>query len=91
RMGVASGLINLGGNVLTFGPAQHNEDGLWKIGIQHPRLPRGNNVAVLVLEQGSVVTSGIYERTLEVDGNTYHHILDPTTGYPIQSDLASLT
>lgn len=91
RMGVASGLINLGGNVLTFGPAQHNEDGLWKIGIQHPRLPRGNNVAVLALEQGSVVTSGIYERTLEVDGNTYHHILDPTTGYPIQSDLASLT
>jgi thiamine biosynthesis lipoprotein len=33
----------------------------------------------------------IYERTLTVNGKTYHHILSPETGYPIESQLASLT
>lgn len=91
RVGVARGLINLGGNVLTFGHAEHNEDGLWQIGIQHPKLPRGNNVAILKIGAGSVVTSGIYERTLTYEGKTYHHIFESQTGYPVASDIASLT
>lgn len=91
RVGVSRGLINLGGNVLTFGPASHNVDGLWQIGIQHPKLPRGNNVAILKVGAESVVTSGIYERTLTYEGKTYHHIFDSQTGYPITSDVASLT
>ena len=39
----------------------------------------------------SVVTSGIYERHLEINGKDYHHIFDSETGYPIETDLASLT
>lgn len=39
----------------------------------------------------SVVTSGVYERKFEWQGKTYHHIFDSQTGYPIQTDLASLT
>lgn len=91
RVGVTSGLINLGGNVLTFGPAMHNEDGLWRIGIQNPTLPRGNNVAVIKIGEESVVTSGVYERTFEFEGKTYHHIFDSQTGYPVVTDVASLT
>ncbi|MGT2754672.1 FAD:protein FMN transferase [Streptococcus ovis] len=91
RVGVVSGLINLGGNVLTFGPAMHNEDGLWRIGIQNPTLPRGNNVAVIKIGEESVVTSGVYERTFEFEGKTYHHIFDSQTGYPVATDVASLT
>lgn len=91
RVGVTSGLINLGGNVLTFGPAMHNEDGLWRIGIQNPTLPRGNNVAVIKIGEESVVTSGVYERTFEFEGRTYHHIFDSQTGYPVATDVASLT
>ncbi|HEL1961601.1 TPA: FAD:protein FMN transferase [Streptococcus suis] len=91
RIGVEAGLINLGGNVLTFGQAPHNPDGCWRIGIQDPQKPRGENVLVLNIGEESVVTSGIYERTLTVNGKTYHHILSPKTGYPIESPLASLT
>ena len=91
RMGVVAGLINLGGNVLTMGQAPHNEDGLWRIGIQHPKMPRGNNVVVIKIGEESVVTSGIYERTLEFEGQTYYHIFDSQTGYPVATDVASLT
>lgn len=91
RVGAVAGLINLGGNVLAFGIASHNEDGFWRIGIQNPKLPRGNNIAILKIGEESVVTSGIYERTLEYEGQTYHHIFDSQTGYPVQTDVASLT
>lgn len=37
------------------------------------------------------MTSGIYERFLEVNGKKYHHLLDPRTGYPLQTDLSSVT
>lgn len=86
-----SGLIDLGGNVLTFGPAPTHEDGQWRIGIQNPFLPRGNYVTVLDTQNQSVVTSGIYERKFQWQGKTYHHIFDSQTGYPSETDLASLT
>lgn len=88
---VTSALINLGGNVLTFGPALHNLDHKWRIGIQNPKEMRNTNLMVLAIRDQSVVTSGIYERTFEIDGKTYHHIFDSQTGYPVTSNLASLT
>ena len=45
----------------------------------------------LLLNDKSIVTSGIYERKLETDKKIYHHILDPKTGYPIESDMASIS
>ncbi len=90
-MDVQAGLINLGGNVMTYGISPKYEDGYWRIGIQHPFLPRGNYIAVLKALDQSVVTSGIYERKFTTNNKTYHHILDPHTGYPIQSDIAGLT
>lgn len=91
RRGAQSGLIDLGGNVLTFGPAPTHDDGQWRIGIQNPFLPRGNFVTVLPTQNQSIVTSGIYERKFTLQGKTYHHIFDSQTGYPSQTDLASLT
>lgn len=87
---VTSALINLGGNILTIGQNQQNNR-LWRIGIQNPKLPRGNNLALLSIQDQSVVTSGIYERNLKANGKVYHHIFDRNTGYPIDNQLASLT
>ncbi|MFD2390484.1 FAD:protein FMN transferase [Enterococcus gallinarum] len=91
QSGVNAALIDLGGNVVTFGETPNHADHLWRIGIQNPFLPRGNFVAALKIRDRSIVTSGIYERSHTVDGKTYHHIFDRKTGYPIESALASIT
>lgn len=90
-MEVGSALINLGGNTVGLGPSLNLEKQFWKIGIQNPKLTRKNYLAVLEIANQSVVTSGIYERSLVDEGKIYHHILDPHTGYPTTTDVASLT
>lgn len=88
--GIEQALIDLGGNILTLGqnPVSHRP---WRIGIQDPKLPRGEHLLVLSVTDKSVVTSGTYVRHLEVDGRSFHHIFDPQTGYPVETELASLT
>ncbi|ERI89882.1 ApbE family protein [Clostridiales bacterium oral taxon 876 str. F0540] len=88
--GTVSAMVDMGGNVLVFGESP-SEGGDWNVGIQNPFLPRGNAVALVKIKDQSVVTSGIYERVFEKDGSRYHHIFDSKTGYPIESNIASLT
>ncbi len=90
EQGVQSGIINLGGNILTIGENLTYQRP-WRIGIQNPILDRGEHLAVIAVSDASVVTSGIYERQLVVDGKTYHHIFDRKTGYPMETEVASLT
>ena len=73
-------LISVGGNVCATGPKE--EDGSpWVIGIQDP--DGGERyVHTLYLKEGSVVTSGDYQRAYVVEGKLYHHIIDPATLYP---------
>ena len=89
--GVTSALINLGGNILTIGNNQAKSSQPWQIGIQDPTHTRGTHLMTLSVTGKSVVTSGIYERHLEINGEDYHHIFDSETGYPIETDLASLS
>lgn len=85
---IQSGLINLGGNVFAYGNAIDKDK--WGIGIREPKI--GGDVLLRIdLNNQSVVTSGIYERYLEQDGKFYHHIFDPTTGYPKANNLLSIT
>ncbi len=88
---VEAGLMNLGGNVITFGECPLHDDGLWRIGIRDPKGERENCLMILPLRDKSVVTSGIYERVLEISDKQYTHIFDGQTGYPVQTDIASLT
>lgn len=89
--GAASAMINLGGNLLVYGPNSKRPGGFWHIGIQDPRKPRNQNVGIVKIYNQSVVTSGIYERHLQVGGKDYHHIFDKNTGYPIETQMASLS
>jgi thiamine biosynthesis lipoprotein len=88
--GAVSAMVDMGGNVLVFGESP-SEGGDWKVGIQNPFLPRGNAAALVKIRDQSVVTSGIYERMLDKEGSKYHHIFNSKTGYPIESNVASLT
>ena len=87
--GVKHGIIDLGGNLLCIG--NRPDDTPYTIGVQDPRSERGALVLTVAVNDRSVVTSGIYERCFEQDGKTYHHILDPQTGYPIDNELDSVT
>lgn len=92
KQGVDSAMINLGGNVLVHGRNPHHSSGLWSIGIQDPQAKqRGQHLLTLPVKNLSVVTSGIYERQLKIGQQTYHHILDRQTGYPIVSQMASIS
>ncbi len=85
--GIESALLSLGGNIQTVG---NKPDGsLWKIAVSDPE-DDGYIGAVSVSEK-AVVTSGGYERCFEEDGVTYHHIIDPATGYPADSGFVSVT
>lgn len=88
---VKAGIINLGGNLLFFGDSPNRPDGQWVIGIQDPNKNRNQNLLTVTSRACSAVTSGIYERTLTNGMQTYHHILDPQTGYPKETNLLSVT
>lgn len=88
-------LINLGGNILTLGTRP--DESPFKIGIQEPFAKAGAYLTTVKACDGSdeyypsVVTSGIYERCFTLNNKLYHHILNPKTGYPVKTDLNSVT
>lgn len=86
--GVGHAIINLGGNVLTLG--QRYDGGPWNIGVKDPGDPAGSLLGTVKVIDGTVVTSGDYERYFERDGRVYHHIMDPRTGYPGQGSIKSI-
>lgn len=76
--GITSAAVNAGGDMYLLGQRPERP---WRIGIQHPRQPAAVLETVEVRDR-AVVTSGDYERFFERDGQRYHHIFDPQTGYP---------
>lgn len=85
--GVKSGIIDLGGNIYALGDKQGEE---YTVGIAHPN-NSGELAGYLKLKDMSAVTSGIYQRYMTFEGEKYHHILNPETGYPENNRLASAT
>ncbi|OPJ62468.1 FAD:protein FMN transferase [Clostridium chromiireducens] len=86
---IKSALIDLGGNIYALGTKPDNT--LWNVGIQNPSDTRGEHIGVISVENKSVVTSGNYERYFTKEGKIYHHIIDPKTGYPSESEIISST
>lgn len=87
--GVKSAIIDLGGNIYVKGKNASGKP--WEVGVQDPFSDRGEMVGKMEETDTSIVTSGIYERYLEVDGVKYHHILSPKTGYSVNNDVAGIT
>lgn len=79
--GIESGVVSAGGDLVAFGRRENGEP--WTVGLADPRRP-GELLGRLVLTDTAVVTSGDYERFVEIDGERYAHILDPRTGWPVR-------
>ncbi|WP_246599787.1 FAD:protein FMN transferase [Gordonibacter massiliensis (ex Traore et al. 2017)] len=86
---VASALLDLGGNVTALGTKP--DGSAWRVGVADPAAP-DRLAGTLELVDATASTSGTYQRFF-VDGNGVkrHHLIDPATGYPAESDLASVT
>ena len=86
-------VVSLGGNVQCY--RTKTDGSLWRCGIQDPQDPENGSayLGVVSVADRAVITSGAYERYFvdEATGKTYHHILDPKTGYPAESGLLSVT
>ena len=87
--GVTSGIVNLGGNVICIGGKTETDD--FSIGVEAPFSDRTEIVGKIKARDMTLVTSGVYERKIEVDGRMYHHILSTKTGYSAETDLDAVT
>lgn len=85
--GIKAGIINGSGDMSTWGRQPNGK--YWNIGITNP-FKTDTVIAIVPLKQGSVVTSGSYEKFVEFNGKRYSHIINPTTGYPA-TGLLSVT
>lgn len=88
KCGITSGMVSLGGNVQLLGSKQDGSP--WRVAVQSPD-DTEDYLGILETEDKAVITSGGYERYFEEDGRTYHHIIDPSTGYPAENGLKSVT
>ena len=87
--GSNSAIVNLGGNIVAIGEKDGGTP--WKIGIERPFADHRDIVGSVKVKNKTVVTSGIYERMFVEDKKLYHHVLDVSTGYPVSTDLESVT
>jgi thiamine biosynthesis lipoprotein len=86
---VSGAIIDLGGNIFAYGEKEGKQP--WRIGVQSPLADRGEYFGILELRNKTIVTSGVYERYLEIDGRRYHHILSTINGRPVETGLLSVT
>ncbi|MCL2720832.1 MAG: FAD:protein FMN transferase [Treponema sp.] len=88
--GIKRALINLGGDVYVLGEKPDKIP--WKIGIQHPYEERNVTIGYVQLQKDkALVTSGVYERFFIRNEIRYHHIFNPSNGYPADNNLLSVT
>lgn len=85
--GIKAGIVNGSGDMSTWGKQPNGKD--WTIGITNPAKTT-ELIKIITLKQGSVVTSGSYEKFVEFNGRRYAHIINPATGYPA-TGLTSVT
>lgn len=91
QQGVTTAIVDLGGNIYVMGHSPKQAGADWTVGIQDPLEARGTAIGTVPASNETVVTSGIYERKLVVNGHTYSHLMDPKTGYPFENNLMGVS
>lgn len=92
---LAPAVISVGGTILLYG--NHPDKDSWVVGVRDPHGSPDEYCASLALTVREsddtlvVSTSGNYEKTFTQDNRVWHHILDKTTGMPVENDLLGVT
>lgn len=82
---VQSGIINASGDLTAWGQKPSGDD--WMVAVVNP-LNKSKVFSWLPIKNSSIVTSGNYEKFINIDGKLYSHIIDPRTGYPSEGILS---
>jgi len=86
QRGVKRGVVAASGDIIAFGK------GTFRFGIQDPTAKAGSRViGEIEINAEAVVTSGNYERFIDIGGRKYSHIIDPRNGWPVDNELVSVT
>lgn len=85
---VKAGIVNIGGDLRAF--IKDHKRLPFRIGIRDPR-KKDSLTGYVEIDNGSIVTSGGYERYRKVEKKKYIHIIDPVTGYPVDNGTLSVT
>ena len=88
KNGVTSALLSIGGNIYAKGTKP--DGSAYRIGFRDPTSTASASIASITLQDTVFAVSGGYERFFEQEGIRYHHILDPKTGAPADSDIVSV-
>ena len=89
ELGAERGYVSLGGNLMIVGERPDGDP--FKFGMRDPQGDASEYLGTVTLADGfTMATTGGYERYFEEEGVRYHHVLDPRTGYPADSDLLSV-
>lgn len=82
-------LVEIGGEVRVRGKSSGGS--AWRIGIEAPIAGERRLHTILSLEASSLASSGDYRNYREIDGRRYSHTIDPSTGWPVDHELAAVT
>ncbi len=87
RHGAVGGMVNAGGDLSVFGRSATKTH--WSIGVRHPRKTAAHTFSVLTISDGSIATTGDYERGFAIGDSIYPHVLDPETGWPARKAISA--
>ena len=91
KYNIKNGLINLGSSSI-YGVGKNGKGNPWSVGIKHPRSDESDNyLGIIKITNQGISTSGDYQRYFMLNGKRYHHILSPSTGYPVDNGVMSVT
>lgn len=89
---VSAAVISVGGSILLYGKNPERSDGTFNVAVRDPFGETNDYMGIINLPGGYCIsTSGDYEKTFTCEGKTYHHILNPKTGYPAESNITGVT
>ncbi len=89
--GFEYGYFNFGSSSISVKGSYGNEDGEWNLSFRDPRGDINSSYLSANVSNCSISTSGDYEQYYQIEGVRYCHIIDPTTGSPVQTGIISAT